>query len=159
MLLGELPVASGTLSIGGTISYASQEPFLFGDTIRKNILFGQPYLSDWYYKVVKVCALETDFTTFPQGDKTLVGDKGVLLSGGQRARINLARAIYSQADTYILDDPLSAVDAKVGRYLFEKCIYKHLKNKTRILVTHQLQYLKNVDLIIVMNNVRDINFT
>lgn len=121
--------------------------------MRDNILFGGTYDRHWYKKVIHVCALEKDFSQLPYGDRSLVGDKGVLLSGGQKARINLARAIYRQASIYIMDDPLSAVDTQVGKYLFSECICKHLANKTRILVTHQLQYLKNADLIILMNHV------
>lgn len=102
---------------------------------------------------MKVCALERDFEQFAFGDKTLVEERGVSLSGGQRARINLARAVYARAEIYLLDDPLSAVDTHVGKHLFEECIKKYLHDKTRILVTHQLQFLKQADLIIVMNNV------
>lgn len=142
------------MSIGGEISYASQEPWLFAATVRNNILFGQPYEKHRYERVVKVCALTKDFQQFPQGDLTVVGDRGVSLSGGQKARINLARAIYRQADIYIMDDPLSAVDTHVGRFLFEECICNHLQNKTRILVTHQLQYLKKADMLVVMKKVR-----
>lgn len=83
----------------------------------------------------------------------MVGERGVSLSGGQRARINLARAVYRQADIYLLDDPLSAVDTHVGKHLFQKCILKYLNGKTRILVTHQLQFLKKADLIVVLNEV------
>lgn len=97
--------------------------------------------------------MQKDFEQFPQGDRTLVGERGVSLSGGQRARINLARAVYTEADIYLFDDPLSAVDTHVGNHLFEECIMSYLKNKTRVLVTHQLQFLKKADLIIVMNNV------
>lgn len=100
-----------------------------------------------------MCALEKDFKQFPYGDKTLVGERGVSLSGGQRARINLARAVYSEADVYLLDDPLSAVDTHVGKHLFNECIMKYLGNKTRILVTHQLQFLRKADLIVVMSDV------
>lgn len=93
------------------------------------------------------------FTSHLLGDRTLVGERGVSLSGGQRARINLARAIYRSADIYLLDDPLSAVDTHVGKHLFERCIKNYLNGKTRILVTHQLQYLKKADIIIVLNEV------
>ncbi|KAJ8951068.1 hypothetical protein NQ318_003766, partial [Aromia moschata] len=151
LILGELPASSGKIYLGGEISYSSQEPWLFASTVRANILFGQPYDKRLYQKIVKVCALEKDFQQFPQGDKTIVGERGVSLSGGQRARINLARAVYRQADVYLLDDPLSAVDTHVGKHLFEECIIKYLKGKTRILVTHQLQYLKKADLIVVIN--------
>ncbi|CAG9833837.1 unnamed protein product [Diabrotica balteata] len=152
LLLGELPAKSGKVMIGGEISYSSQEPWLFQSSVRKNILFGKPYEKTWYDKVVKVCALERDFEQFPHKDRTIVGEKGVSLSGGQRARINLARAIYRNADIYLLDDPLSAVDTHVGKHLFESCIVNHLRGKTRILVTHQIQYLKKANLIVVIND-------
>ncbi|ENN77420.1 hypothetical protein YQE_06245, partial [Dendroctonus ponderosae] len=151
LLLGELAPTVGTIKMGGEISYASQEPWLFAASVRKNILFGNDYNSALYKKVTKACALESDFLQLPHGDRTTVGERGVSLSGGQRARINLARAVYRQADVYLLDDPLSAVDTHVGKHLFDKCIIKHLRGKTRILVTHQLQYLKKADLIIVLN--------
>lgn len=107
-----------------------------------------------YDEVVKVCALETDFQQFPYGDKTLVEERGVSLSGGQRARINLARAVYASADIYLFDDPLSAVDTHVGKHLFEQCIRGYLRHKTRVLVTHQLQFLRQADLIIILNEAR-----
>ncbi|KAK9680179.1 ABC transporter transmembrane region [Popillia japonica] len=152
LFLKELPLSSGILEVNGNISYASQEPWLFVSSVRNNILFGQQFIRSVYSEVVKVCALGRDFEQFPQGDKTLVGERGVSLSGGQRARINLARAVYREADIYLLDDPLSAVDAHVGKELFEECIIKYLKGKTRILVTHQLQFLKQVDQIIIVDN-------
>lgn len=153
LLLGELVKQSGAIKLGGIVSYSSQEPWLFGSTVRGNILFGLEYDRHKYKKTVKVCALEPDFDQFPQRDQTMVGERGVSLSGGQRARINLARAVYKDADIYLMDDPLSAVDTHVGKHLFEECIVKHLDGKTRILVTHQLQYLKKADHIIVLNDV------
>lgn len=153
LILGELCKQSGEIKVGGEISYSSQEPWLFGSSVRKNILFGLEYDRQRYRKVVKVCALEPDFDQFPQRDQTMVGERGVSLSGGQRARINLARSIYREADIYLMDDPLSAVDTHVGKHLFEECIIKHLAGKTRILVTHQLQYLKKADHIVVINEV------
>ncbi|KAJ9590290.1 hypothetical protein L9F63_027871, partial [Diploptera punctata] len=151
-ILKELPLISGSILVGGTISYASQEAWLFTGSVRQNILFGQPMDRERYWKVVRVCALERDFELLPHGDKTIVGDRGITLSGGQRARINLARAVYKEADLYILDDPLSAVDTHVGRHLFDDCISDFLHNKTRLLVTHQLQYLQTVDNILILNN-------
>ncbi|XP_071557590.1 ATP-binding cassette subfamily C member 4-like [Temnothorax nylanderi] len=133
------------------ISYASQEPWLFCGTVKDNILFGQPYDKTRYTQVANACALTKDFRQFPQGDMTMVGDRGVSLSGGQRARINLARAVYRQADLYLLDDPLSAVDSRVARHLYGKCITEYLHDKTRILVTHQLQFLKRADHIVVLD--------
>lgn len=153
LLLGELPIENGRVSVCGTISYSSQEPWLFQATVRNNILFGQEYNKLLYKKVTKVCALLPDFDQMPNRDKTIVGERGVSLSGGQRARINLARAMYRDADIYLMDDPLSAVDTHVGKHLFEECICNYLAGKTRILVTHQLQYLKKADLIVVINDV------
>ncbi|KAG8242932.1 hypothetical protein J6590_056498, partial [Homalodisca vitripennis] len=150
-LLGELPLKTGSVSISDNISYASQEPWLFAGSVRQNILFGLEYRRDRYRQVVKACALKTDFEQFPYGDQTVVGERGVSLSGGQRARINLARAVYKEADVYLLDDPLSAVDTHVGKHLFEDCVTGFLKDKTVVLVTHQLQYLNDVDHIVVMN--------
>ncbi|XP_046412545.1 ATP-binding cassette sub-family C member 4 isoform X1 [Neodiprion fabricii] len=152
LILGELPPTQGQIYVNGSVAYASQEPWLFGGSVRNNILFGQEYDKEKYREVTKVCALLKDFEQFPQGDKSIVGEKGASLSGGQRARVNLARAVYRNADIYLLDDPLSAVDTHVGKQLFDECINGYLKQKTRILVTHQIQYLKNADMIIVLDN-------
>ncbi|KAL4709197.1 hypothetical protein ACJJTC_008125 [Scirpophaga incertulas] len=152
LLLKELPVLSGNISVVGRISYASQEAWLFPSTVRENILFGQVYDADKYKTVCKTCCLEKDFEQFPYGDQTLVGEKGVSLSGGQRARINLARSIYKESDIYLLDDPLSAVDPNVGRLLFEGCINGYLRGRTRILVTHQIHFLKAADLIVILED-------
>lgn len=151
-ILRELPLHRGFIEVGGKIAYSSQEPWLFAGTIKQNILFGEKWDKKKYDKVVKVCALEKDFEQLPYGDRSLVGDRGVSISGGQKARINLARAVYKDADIYLLDDPLSAVDTYVGKKLFEDCICDYLKNKCTILVTHQLQYLKNVNKICLLNN-------
>nr|XP_046485751.1 ATP-binding cassette sub-family C member 4-like isoform X2 [Neodiprion pinetum] len=165
LLLGELSVGAGRLSYFTDeknektrinsrdirISYTSQDPWLFPASVRANILFGQPYDRKRYQKVTRVCALVKDFEQLPQGDMSFVGERGASLSGGQRARVNLARAVYRDADLYLLDDPLSAVDARVGRHLFEECIQGYLKGKTRILVTHQLQFLRQADSVIVLN--------
>ncbi|XP_043284009.1 probable multidrug resistance-associated protein lethal(2)03659 isoform X2 [Venturia canescens] len=134
-----------------TVSYASQDPWLFGGSVRENILFGQPFDKKRYQEVTKVCSLLRDFGQFPEGDMTIVGERGAALSGGQRARINLARAVYRRADLYLLDDPLSAVDSRVGRQLFKNCILNYLRGKTRILVTHQLQFVRHADTIVLMN--------
>lgn len=149
----ELDVIGGHIKVNGTISYASQEPWVFAATIRQNILFGQNYDKKRYNRVVTVCALQRDFEQFPNGDLTLIGDRGASLSGGQKARINLARAVYREADIYLLDDPLSAVDVHVGKHLFEKCINGYLGHKTRILVTHQVYHLKSANRIVVLRNV------
>ncbi|XP_050594410.1 ATP-binding cassette sub-family C member 4-like isoform X2 [Bombus affinis] len=152
LILKELQQSHGEIKVNGTVSYASQEAWLFSGTVRNNVLFGQSYDKEKYNDVVRVCTLIKDFQQFNYGDRTLVGDRGASLSGGQRARINLARAVYRNADIYLLDDPLSAVDTHVGKQLFNECIKNYLRNKTRILVTHQVQYLKDCDYIILLNN-------
>lgn len=152
VILGELEVDSGSVTINGRISYASQEAFLFEGTVRDNIVFVEAFDENRYNEVIKVCALEQDLRLLPKGDETIVGERGVSLSGGQRARVNLARAIYKQADIYLLDDPLSAVDAHVGKHIFDKCIRDYLSEKTCVLVTHQLQYLQKVKHVVLLSN-------
>ncbi|XP_038572949.1 multidrug resistance-associated protein 4 [Micropterus salmoides] len=149
-ILGELPNEKGVLKSKGQLTYASQQPWVFPGTIRSNILFGKEHNPQKYERVLKACALKRDLELLPDGDLTLIGDRGATLSGGQKARVNLARAVYQDADIYLLDDPLSAVDAEVGRHLFDQCICGLLRNKPRILVTHQLQYLKAADQIVVL---------
>ena len=126
-LLKELPLESGEIKVEGSVSYASQDAWSFNDSVRNNILFGMEYDEQKYNKVVEVCALQRDLKLMPFGDRTLVGEKGVSLSGGQKARINLARAIYRDADICLLDDPLSAVDAPVAKHIFEKYHFIILK--------------------------------
>ncbi|ELT96689.1 hypothetical protein CAPTEDRAFT_132588, partial [Capitella teleta] len=151
-LMFELPLLSGSMKIHGNFAYAGQQPWVFSSTIRQNILFGRDLEQDKYNKVLSVTALEQDLSKFAHHDLTIVGEKGVTLSGGQKARVALARTLYSDADVFLLDDPLSAVDAAVGRHIFNECIQGYLKEKTCVLVTHQLQYLKEVENICVMNN-------
>lgn len=127
VILGELELDEGRLEISGDISYAPQEPWLFEGSVKNNIVFIEDYNEKRYREVVKVCALERDFQLLPLGDETIVGERGISLSGGQRARISLARAIYRKAEIYLLDDPLSAVDTHVGKHIFEQCIKEHLK--------------------------------
>ena len=155
LLLNELHISSGNLTVNGSIGYSSQETWVFNATIRQNILFGSKFDQEHYQRVINACALWKDFLQLPNGDLTVIGERGASLSGGQKARINLARAVYRQnVDIYLLDDPLSAVDSHVAKHIFHKCINGLLKNKTRILVTHQIQFLKNADQIIVLNQVR-----
>lgn len=124
----------------------------FLGSVRHNILFGRPYDKVRYNKVVRVCTLTRDFTLLPYGDRTIVGERGISLSGGQRARVNLARAVYKEADIYLLDDPLSAVDSQVGKQMFDDCISGFLRHKIVVLVTHQLQYLRHVHQIVIMGD-------
>lgn len=150
VIIGELDVDDGDCIINGSMSYASQETWLFEGTVRSNIVFIESFDQKRYKEVVRVCGLERDFKLMPNGDLTVVGERGISLSGGQKARISLARAVYKQADIYLLDDPLSAVDSHVGKHLFQECIQQFLKNKICILVTHQLQHLKDVNHLVLM---------
>ncbi|KAH0624489.1 hypothetical protein JD844_031979, partial [Phrynosoma platyrhinos] len=149
-VLGELSASKGFIDTRGKIAYVSQQPWVFSGTVRSNILFGKEYHKDKYEKVLKACALKKDMEMLGDGDLTMIGDRGVTLSGGQKARVNLARAVYQDADIYLMDDPLSAVDAEVSRHLFEKCICQTLHRKVCILVTHQLQYLQAANQILIL---------
>lgn len=154
MILDELEVLSGKLKIEGGISYAAQEPWLFPASVKHNIIFWEKEDPTRYRQVVECCELKTDFEQLSRGDKTLVEEGGVSLSGGQKARVNLARAVYNdKASIYLFDDPLSAVDARVGRNLFDNVIGPKstlLQGKTRVLITHQIQYLNEADYIILV---------
>ncbi|XP_042316522.1 ATP-binding cassette sub-family C member 4 isoform X2 [Sceloporus undulatus] len=149
-VLGELSASKGFIDVRGKIAYVSQQPWVFSGTVRSNILFGKEYHREKYEKVLKACALKKDMELLGDGDLTMIGDRGVTLSGGQKARVNLARAVYQDADIYLLDDPLSAVDAEVSRHLFEKCICQTLQRKVCVLVTHQLQYLQSANQILIL---------
>lgn len=152
VILRELDIDSGKLIVNGHVSYASQEPWLFDATIRQNILFTESFDRARYLEVIRVCSLERDLQSLPAGDLTMVGESGICLSGGQKSRINLARAIYRRADIYLLDDPLSAVDTAVGKFIFNNCIKDFLKDKICILVNHQEQYIYASDSTIFIRN-------
>jgi ATP-binding cassette subfamily C (CFTR/MRP) protein 4 len=154
VILKELEPLSGTLHVKGSVSFAPQEPWIFSGTIRENILFEEKMIDARYREVMKLCCLEQDLSQFAFGDNTLVGERGVKLSGGQKARVNLARAVYRDAEIYLLDDPLSAVDARVASRIFHQCIQTYLKSKCVILVTHQKQFLQDVDKVLLLENGR-----
>lgn len=155
-ILGEMSLISGQLKVrANSISYASQMTWIFSDTIRANILLGKPLDELRYTSVIKACCLDTDLSTFGQaGDLTMIGEKGINLSGGQKARVSLARALYIDADIYLLDDPLAAVDPLVAKRLFDQCIGPHslLRTKTRLLVTHQTHFLVGSHQIFLLKN-------
>ncbi|CAK4777883.1 unnamed protein product [Aphanomyces euteiches] len=134
--LGEMAKFSGNIFVGGRIAYFSQQSWIQNLTIRENILFGKPYDREKYNRVIEACALPKDLSLFAAGDRAEIGQKGINLSGGQKARVCLARACYSDADIFILDSPLSAVDAIVQNEIFMKCFLGLLRNKTILLVTH-----------------------
>uniref|UniRef100_A0A8C4EQY9 ABC-type glutathione-S-conjugate transporter n=1 Tax=Dicentrarchus labrax TaxID=13489 RepID=A0A8C4EQY9_DICLA len=151
-LLGEMHSTKGFINIQGSLAFVPQQAWIQNATVRDNILFGSPHKERRFQEVIQACALAPDLKLLPGGDLTEIGEKGINLSGGQKQRVSLARAAYSQADIYLLDDPLSAVDSHVGKHLFEKVIGPNgiLKNKTRILVTHGVSFLPYVDEIVVL---------
>lgn len=154
-LLGELNKMEGNVAIKGRVAYVSQSVWIPNDSLRNVILFGKPYEGQRYNDVIEKCSLRKDLDLLDAGDLTEIGERAINLSGGQRQRLNLARAVYDDADIYLLDDPLSALDAEVGSAVFENCIKGSLKDKTRLLVTHQLNLLTEVDSIIVMGNTKE----
>uniref|UniRef100_A0A8C2ASI0 Multidrug resistance-associated protein 1 n=1 Tax=Cyprinus carpio TaxID=7962 RepID=A0A8C2ASI0_CYPCA len=151
-LLGEMQKQEGSVSIKASVAYVPQQAWIQNATLKDNILFGREAKDSWYEKVVEACALLPDLEVLPGGDLTEIGEKGVNLSGGQKQRVSVARAVYCNCAVYLLDDPLSAVDAHVGKHIFEKVIGPQglLQGRTRVLVTHGLSFLPQADLILVM---------
>ncbi|XP_066474476.1 ATP-binding cassette sub-family C member 10 [Tiliqua scincoides] len=133
---------------------ATQEPWIQFTSIRENILFGKEYDARFYKEVIEACALSDDLNILPAGDQTEVGENGVTLSGGQKARVALARAVYQEKEIYLLDDPLAAVDADVANHLMQKCILGILKHTTRILCTHRIEFLEKADIVLLMDSGR-----
>ncbi|KAJ6886545.1 ABC transporter C family member 2-like [Populus alba x Populus x berolinensis] len=151
-MLGELPATSdASVVLRGTVAYVPQVSCIFNATVRDNILFGSPFDSARYEKAIDVTALQHDLDLLPGGYLPEIGERGVNISGGQKKRVFMARAVYSNSDVYIFDDPLSALDAHVGRQVFDKCIKGELSWKTRILVTNKLHFLSQVDRIILVH--------
>ena len=150
-ILGELSIFKGILERKGKVAFVGQSPWVFSGTLRDNITFHRPFDATKFQTTVEACALRKDIEQFPDADLTTIGERGVVLSGGQKARVSMARAFYSNADIYLLDDPLSSVDALVGRHIFEKYICNALRDKLCFFVTHQLCYLKHADHIVVMS--------
>uniref|UniRef100_A0A6B2KXT9 Uncharacterized protein n=1 Tax=Arcella intermedia TaxID=1963864 RepID=A0A6B2KXT9_9EUKA len=151
-ILGEIPLQSGYMSIQGSIAYAAQQPWLLNNTLQENITFGTPFKQKRYQQILSICQLERDLELLPSGDQTEIGENGINLSGGQKARVSLARAVYSNANIYLLDDPLSAADQHVGRRLFDDCINGYLRDKLVLFVTNQLQYLSQCDVVILLKD-------
>lgn len=151
-MIGELEVTSGHVRSNGTVAYAPQQPWIISATIRDNILFGREFNATRYKQVINACSLRTDLKLFPDGDMAYIGERGLNLSGGQKARISLARAVYADADILLLDNPLSAVDSHVGAAIFKNCIKGPLlKGKTLIWVTNQLDKIPGVDHIVILH--------
>ncbi|KAH9298011.1 hypothetical protein KI387_029693, partial [Taxus chinensis] len=150
-ILGEMQKVTGTVKVNGSIAYVAQSAWIQNSTIQDNILFGKDMNSTKYINTLEVCALDNDLSQMSHGDKTEIGERGINLSGGQKQRIQVARACYQNADIYLLDDIFSALDAHTGSHLFKECIRGALKDKTVVLVTHQVEFLRKADLIVVMD--------
>ena len=152
-MVGDLMLQGGQVHLAGTVAYCSQVPWIQNATMCDNILFGSPWDERWYNTVVEACALEDDFRVLPASDQTEIGEKGINLSGGQKARVALARAVYAAADIYLLENVFEAVDEHVGTHLWQRLFGNDdalLKNKTTVLVTHALRWLPNADQVVVV---------
>lgn len=155
-ILGDLEKSNGDvlMDMGSSLSYVPQEAWILNTTLKSNILFNKMANEDKYRKVIEACALAPDLKTLELGDQSEIGEKGLNLSGGQKQRVSLARAVYSDTDVYLFDDPLNAVDAHVGRHIFDNIIGPKgmLRDRTRVLVTNKLSVLPEVDYIYVMKD-------
>lgn len=148
-LLGDLWRNQGEVVVRGRIAYVAQAPWVMNASVRENIVFGHRWDPSFYDLTVEACALLDDFNNLPDGDQTEVGERGISLSGGQKTRLTLARAVYARADIYLLDDVLSAVDQHVGRHIINRVLGRTgiLSSKTRILATNAITVLKEADFI------------
>ncbi|KAF2185036.1 P-loop containing nucleoside triphosphate hydrolase protein [Zopfia rhizophila CBS 207.26] len=147
-LAGDMRKTHGEVVIGASRAFCPQYAWIQNSTVKENIIFGKEFKHDWYNKVIDACALRPDLEMLPNGDGTEIGERGITISGGQKQRLNIARAIYFDADIVLMDDPLSAVDAHVGRHIMDNAICGLLKDKCRVLATHQLHVLNRCDRII-----------
>lgn len=149
-MAGFMPQTTGELDINGHMLLCGY-PWIQNATVRDNIIFGSPYDREKYKEVIRVCSLQADIDILPAGDMTEIGERGITLSGGQKARINLARSVYKNKDIYLFDDVLSAVDSRVGKHIMDECFLQTLQSKTRILATHQLSLIEKADRVIVLS--------
>ncbi|KAL4940284.1 hypothetical protein BDV06DRAFT_196970 [Aspergillus oleicola] len=153
-LAGDMRLTDGAVSLSTSRAFCPQYTWIQNASLRSNILFGKVCDEKWYDQVIDACALKPDLEILPNGDATEIGERGITISGGQKQRLNIARAIYFNAELVLLDDPLSAVDAHVGRHIMDKAICGLLKGRCRILATHQLHVLSRCDRIVVMDEGR-----
>ncbi|KAH7669985.1 multi drug resistance-associated protein, partial [Aphelenchoides avenae] len=154
-IVGEMERLSGACTLNAqTIGYVPQQAWILNKKLRDNILFEKPYDDQLYNRVLDACALKPDLEMLVAGDQTEIGEKGINLSGGQKARVSLARAVYQRAELYIIDDTLSAVDSHVGKHIFENVLSNDglLKDTTRIFATNSLRYLRHFDRVVVMRD-------
>ncbi|KAI9716185.1 MAG: hypothetical protein M1828_000411 [Chrysothrix sp. TS-e1954] len=153
-LSGDMRMTGGQVKLGAARAYCPGSAWIQNTTVRNNILFGKEYNKAWYDRVVEACALKPDMKIFDNGDQTEIGERGITVSGGQKQRLSIARAVYRNADIILMDDPLSAVDAHVSKHLFDHVMCGLLKGKSRVLATHQLHVLHRCDRIVWMEHGR-----
>ncbi|KAN0114469.1 P-loop containing nucleoside triphosphate hydrolase protein [Hyaloscypha variabilis] len=151
-LAGDMRKTRGEVTFGSSRAFCPQYAWIQNTTVRQNVVFGRGFDENWYNTVIDACALRQDLDIFPSGDMTEIGERGITVSGGQKQRLNIARAIYFNADIVLMDDPLSAVDAHVGRHIMDNAICGLLRDKCRVLATHQLHVLHRVDRIVWMKD-------
>lgn len=153
-ILGDLWKTQGEVVVRGRIAYVAQQAWVMNASVRENIVFGHRWDPQFYELTIEACALVDDFKTLPDGDQTEVGERGISLSGGQKARLTLARAVYARADIYLLDDVLSAVDSHVGRHIINRVLGSSgiLNGKTRILATNAIAVLREADFIALLRD-------
>lgn len=142
-VMNETVLLKGSLDVKGSIAYVEQEPFIISGTVKENICFGNEYDKANMDRAIRLASMTTDIEKFGKGIDEMIGERGINMSGGQKARLSLARAIYSDADIMLFDDPLSAVDTKISKAIFMDCIKEGCKDKLVILVTHQIQFLEH----------------
>lgn len=148
-MAGSMRKIDGKVEVNGDLLMCGY-PWIQNASVRDNIIFGSPFNKEKYDEVVRVCSLKADLDILPAGDMTEIGERGITLSGGQKARINLARSVYKKKDIYVFDDVLSAVDSRVGKHIMDECLTGMLANKTRILATHQLSLIERASRVIVL---------
>uniref|UniRef100_A0A6A7FUX9 ATP-binding cassette transporter sub-family C member 5 n=1 Tax=Hirondellea gigas TaxID=1518452 RepID=A0A6A7FUX9_9CRUS len=151
-ICGDMLLVSGDVQVNGRVALVSQQAWIYNDSLRDNLLMGKPYNKERYDRMIEACALKTDLQILPDADNTEIGEKGINLSGGQKQRVSLGRAVYSNHEILLLDDPLSAVDTMVARHIFQHCITGCLKGKTVLLVTHALHFLEQCDEVVLVKN-------
>lgn len=153
-ILGDLWKFNGEVVVRGRLAYVAQQPWVMNASVKENIVFGHRWDPHFYQQTINACALADDFRSLPDGDQTEVGERGISLSGGQKARLTLARAVYARADIYLLDDVLSAVDQHVGRHIINNVLGPKglLSGKARILATNAIPVLKEADYIYLLRD-------
>ncbi|KAK5077011.1 ATP-binding cassette glutathione S-conjugate transporter ycf1 [Lithohypha guttulata] len=153
-ILGDLWKYNGEVVVRGRLAYVAQQSWVMNASVKENIVFGHRWDPHFYQQTINACALVDDFRTLPDGDQTEVGERGISLSGGQKARLTLARAVYARADIYLMDDVLSAVDQHVGRHLINNVLGPKglLSGKARILATNSIPVLKEADYIFLLRD-------